>query len=46
MKLSNSNFSSGISNNNNKINNIKPIKKPFQNISNLPNKEHYSSKKK
>ena len=43
MKLSNSNFSSGISNNN-KINNIKLLKKPFQNISNLP-KENNSPKK-
>ena len=47
MKLSNLNkntFSSSIISNNN--NNLKPIKKPFQNISNLPNKEKSHSNKK
>ena len=49
MKLSNSNnnsFSSSIISNNNKVNNLKPLKKPFQNISNLPNKEKSHSNKK
>ena len=47
MKLSNLNkntFSSSIISNNN--NNLKPLKKPFQNISNLPNKEKSHSNKK
>ena len=47
MKLSNLNkntFSSSIISNNN--NNLKPLKKPFQNISNLPNREKSHSNKK